>query len=211
MKKIPTMFKRIYDGHNVVDITEEFTNPECERALKEGLPYIKWDGACCALINGEFYKRYDAKNGKKPPEGAIPCCNPDSITGHWPHWVKVGDGPEDRWFREAYVNTFDIRNGSEAYDIWLSRENPDTVYSYEAIGPHFQSNPYKYKFDYLVLHCRFSNQLRLNEIPRTFEEVRAWLYANREEGLVYWLNGEPVCKIKRSDFGLPWPVKEMNG
>jgi hypothetical protein len=26
--------------------------------------------------------------------------------------------------------------------------------------------------------------------------------------LVFWLDGEPVCKIKRSDFGFKWPVKD---
>lgn len=54
----------------------------------------KLDGSCCAIINGEFYKRYDAKRGKTPPEEAIPCCEPDAITSHWPHWVKVN--PEDK-------------------------------------------------------------------------------------------------------------------
>lgn len=23
-----------------------------------------------------------------------------------------------------------------------------------------------------------------------------------------WFNGEPVCKIKRTDFGFEWPLKE---
>lgn len=23
--------------------------------------------------------------------------------------------------------------------------------------------------------------------------------------IVFWLNGEPVCKIKRKDFGWEWP------
>lgn len=30
----------------------------------------------------------------------------------------------------------------------------------------------------------------------------------RIEGLVFWFNGEPICKIKRTDFGFDWPVKE---
>jgi hypothetical protein len=25
---------------------------------------------------------------------------------------------------------------------------------------------------------------------------------------VFWLDGEPVCKIKRSDFGLSWNTKK---
>ena len=29
-----------------------------------------------------------------------------------------------------------------------------------------------------------------------------------EEGIVFWKDGEPQCKIKRSDFGFEWPIKE---
>lgn len=69
----------------------------------EGIATVKYDGACCAVINGEFYKRYDCKKGKVPPEGFIPCCEPDKITGHWPGWVKVNENnPSDKWFIEAY-------------------------------------------------------------------------------------------------------------
>ena len=46
------------------------------------------------------------------------------------------------------------------------------------------------------------------EVGRTFDDIRAWLECNNQEGLVFWLNGKPVCKIKRSDFGLKWPMKE---
>ena len=27
-----------------------------------------------------------------------------------------------------------------------------------------------------------------------------------EIGIVFWKDGEPRCKIKRSDFGFKWPV-----
>ena len=29
------------------------------------------------------------------------------------------------------------------------------------------------------------------------------------ESLVFWKDGEPQCKIKRSDFGIKWPDKSM--
>ena len=112
MKKIPTLFVRTFEN-NHKHITEEVT-PGCEMILQgEGIPTVKWDGTCCAMIGGVFYKRYDAKKNKKgkykkPPEGAIPCCDPDPVTGHWPHWVKVSEtAPEDKWFREAYKNTIE--------------------------------------------------------------------------------------------------------
>ena len=66
MKKIPTVFTRIYEGHRIVGIKDEIT-PGCELAFYQGIATIKVDGSCCAIIKDKFYKRYDAKKGKKPP------------------------------------------------------------------------------------------------------------------------------------------------
>ena len=91
MKKIPTIFKREFEGKNIVRVLPEITEG-LENVLKYGIATRKYDGACCAVINGEFYKRYDAKNGKPVPEGAIPCqLSPDPVTGHFPHWVPVSE------------------------------------------------------------------------------------------------------------------------
>lgn len=189
MKKIPTLFKRVFEGHRVASIVNEIT-PGCEDAFKYGVPTIKYDGACCAIINGVFYKRYDAKNGKIPPEGAIPCCDPDPVTGHWPHWVRVNAAnPADKWFVEAYRNSYIV-------------DCTGTV-TFEAVGPHFQGNPYNLEYDMLTAH----GTLEIDNLERTFEGVRKYLEERETEGIVFWYNGEPVCKIKRSDFGLEWPVK----
>jgi hypothetical protein len=37
--------------------------------------------------------------------------------------------------------------------------------------------------------------------------IREYLYYHKVEGIVFWKDGEPQCKIKRSDFGFEWPVK----
>lgn len=185
MKKIPTLFTRVYENHKIVDILPEIT-PGCEEAFKNGIATIKVDGSCCAVIDGEFYKRYDAKKGKKAPEGAIPCCDPDPVTGHHPHWVKVNpDDPVDKWFVEAYANLGYL-------------PGPGT---YEAVGPHFNGNPYRLTKDILEPHG-----VKRVTVPRRFDYIKRWLEENDAEGLVFWLNGEPVCKIKRSDFGFKWPV-----
>lgn len=189
MKKIPTLFERIYENHKVVGITPNVT-PGLEWVLKgEGIATIKFDGACCAIIDGELYKRYDAKKGKKPPEGAIPCCDPDPITGHWPHWVKCDrENPADKWFFEAYNNDILFNNSG--------------TYTYEAIGPHFQGNPYGIAIDVLVQHG-----IHIVYVDRSFEGIKDYLKNNEIEGIVFWKDGEPKCKIKRSDFGFEWPVK----
>ena len=185
MKKIPTLFVRVFDNRRIVSIKNEIT-PGCEDAFYNGEVTIKVDGSCCAIIDGVLYKRYDAKKGKKPPIGAIPCCEPDPITGHWPHWVEVRlDNPSDKWFCRAADNTPVVYEGT-----------------YEAIGPHFNGNPYGLCDDILEPHG-----VKKVELERTFEAVKTYLENNYIEGLVFWLNGEPVCKIKRSDFGLPWPIK----
>lgn len=187
MKKIPTLFERIYENHKIVGITKKIT-PGCEEAFFHGRATVKVDGACCAIINGEFYKRYDAKKGRKPPAGAIPCCDPDPITGHWPHWVRVdANKSEDKWFLEAF------HYSSKPYEDG----------TYEAVGLHFNGNPYNIEYDFLYPH----GSVTIHNLDRNFESVDDWLSHHKDEGIVFWLNDEPVCKIKRSDFGLPWPVK----
>ena len=195
MKKIPTLFTRVYENHKIVDILPEIT-PGCEEAFLYGTATVKVDGACCAIINGEFYKRYDAKKGKKPPKGAIPCCDPDPVTGHWPHWVKIDlidTNPADKWFVQAY------RNALYPHYRVLPMSSGGT---YEAVGPHFQDNPYGLENDILIQHG-----IKDVLVKRDFDSIREWLETHDEEGLVFWLDGEPVCKIKRTDFGLEWPVK----
>ena len=187
MKKIPTLFTRVFENKRIIGITPEIT-PGCEDAFKNGIATIKVDGSCCAIINGEFYKRYDAKKGRKIPEGAIACCDPDPVTGHHPHWVKVDpNNPDDKWFMAAFNNTYRSYHGIDR--------------TFEAVGPHFQGNPHKLDKDMLIQHGTTEA-----DVERNFEAIREYLETSPVEGIVFWLNGEPVCKIKRSDFGFKWPV-----
>ncbi len=185
MKKIPTLFERVFDNHRKIGINNVVA-PGMNWVLEgEGTATEKIDGACCAVIDGVFYRRYDAKKGKQPPAGAIPCGDPDPITGHWPHWLKVDEtNPSDKWFLEAYRNA-----GCPTEDG-----------TYEAIGPHFRSNPYRLDKDIIEKHG-----IRvLNDVPRSFEGIRDYLESHYIEGIVFWKDGEPRCKIKRSDFGSKW-------
>ena len=195
MKKIPTLFNRVFEGRKIVDILPDIT-PGCGTAFECGDATIKVDGSCCAFIRGKFYKRYDAKKGKKPPKDAIPCCAPDPITGHWPHWVPVStEDPADKWFMEALKNSI----GEVTNDV---AGCPYTI-TYEAIGKHFNGNPYGLDTDILVRHG--SSPV---DVKRDFDSIKEWLETHEEEGLVFWMNGRPICKIKRSDFGFEWPIKK---
>lgn len=189
MKKIPTLFERVYENHKIVDILPNVT-PGMEWVLDgEGIATVKIDGSCCAIIDGEFYKRYDAKNGKPIPIGAIKCQDEaDPITGHLPCWVKVEkEKPDDKWFIKAfdYARIDCLSNLADG--------------TYEAIGKHFNGNPYNMEYDVLVPHGR-----EIIEVEHTFEGIKKFLSENRIEGIMFWLNGKPQCKIKRSDFGYPW-------
>ena len=193
MKKIPTLFEREYANHKVVGISDKIT-PGMEWVLDgEGTATIKWDGSCCAVINGEFYKRYDCRKGKRPPEGFIPCDDPDKITGHWPGWVRVDENnPGDKWFVEAYYTQ----------SMWNNQGIKLDDGTYEAIGKHVQGNPYNMDYDTLVRHGA-----EIVNVDRTFEGIKKYLSENYIEGIVFWKDGKPKCKIKRSDFGFDWNKK----
>ena len=190
MKKIPTLFVREFDERgNIRRVTEEVT-AGMEWVLEgKGEATEKVDGAACAIIGGEFYQRFDAKEGRRVPTGAIPCQpTRDPYTGHWPHWAKVTNpAGSGKWFMHAWANT-----------PWCFEDG-----TYEAVGPHFQSNPYGLDADFLERHGR----IKIRDCPRTYDGIREWLRVHEVEGIVFWLDGEPRCKIKRSDFGFPWPIK----
>ena len=194
MKKIPTLFKREYKDHQVIGISPELSDPSLQVVL-DGLaiPTLKEDGSCCAILKGELFKRYDAKKGKQPPDGAIPCQpEPDEITGHWPHWVKCDrNNKADKWFFAAYDNY--MKSGRPRMDNW----------TYEAIGKHFQGNPYN--MDYDTLYCHGMILIALKSF--TFDYIKEFLKNNKIEGIVFWYHNKPLCKIKRSDFGYEWPVE----
>lgn len=189
MKKIPTLFKRDYGGG--VKAAREVT-PGCEWVVNgEGVATEKVDGAACAIIGGELYRRYDAnvKKGRKPPMYGIPCQEaPDPVTGHWPHWVRVLPGiASDQHFLRAFLNT-----------PWCREDG-----TYEAVGLHFQNNPYGLDDDFLEKHGR----IKYADCPRDYFGIIDFLSAHEIEGIVWHRDNGDMCKIKRSDFGLEWPVR----
>lgn len=189
MKKIPTLFEREFDERGKLKRVLETPKPGFEWVFDgEGVATEKVDGACCAIIGGKFYKRFDAKEGRKIPDGAIPCMPMrDPYTGHWPHWLPVDfERGGDKWFVAAYKNS-----------PWITEDG-----TYEAVGPHFQNNPYGLDEDCLEKHGR----IVIHDCPRTFEGIREYLRTHEIEGIVFWKDGKPMCKIKRSDFGFKWPA-----
>jgi hypothetical protein len=180
MKKIISVFQRNYDGDRMI---RDEVVPGAEWVLEgDGVATRKYDGSCCMIKEGILYKRYDAKAGRTPPEGFIAAQEPDAKTGHWPGWIKVGDGPEDRWFREAFMNTImEKRDGT-----------------YEAIGPHFQGNPERLGIEVLEPHGREV----LQGFPRTFFGIKEALERLDIEGVVFHHPDGRMAKVKKKDYGL---------
>ena len=58
-----------------------------------------------------------------------------------------------------------------------------------------EDNPFRDKTQNLIWHNTHSHIISIIE------------QLHNIEGLVFWKDGEPQCKIKRSDFGFEWPVK----
>ena len=131
MKKISTLFlKDPIDLGRVTNVV----NPENQWVFDdEGIATRKYDGAACAIIDSELYKRYDVKKGRQVPDGAIPCQEPDMITGHHPHWVKCDrNKPEDKYFFEAFdklVDTIEKTNNyymelfAMDFNVWANLAN----------------------------------------------------------------------------------------
>lgn len=161
----------------------------------EGEATEKVDGTACAIINGVFYKRFDPRGTREIPRHSIPCQEAaDPITGSFPHWVRVdGSKSADRWFMRAWANT-----------PWIGEmQDPATWGTYEAVGLHFQGNPYGLDDDFLERHGR----IKVKDFPRDFDGMREWFRVHPVEGIVFWKDGQPQCKIKRSDFGFKWLVR----
>ena len=182
MRKIISLFQRNYDGDGLV--RNEIV-PGAEWVIEgEGVATEKVDGTCCLVKNGKLYKRYDCKNGKIPPVNFEPAQDPDTVTGHWPGWVPIGDGPEDKWHREAFDGF--LEDGT-----------------YELIGPKIQENPHKAKSYSLIRHGSF----QIGSFPRDYESIKEVLGLMTIEGIVWHHPDGRMVKIKRKDFGFNWPVR----
>lgn len=176
MKKIPTLFVR---DMNTRLVTPEIT-PGCEWVADgAGRPTVKLDGTCCLVRDGRLYKRHEVKRGGTPPPGFEPADH-DEFTGKQQGWIAVGDGPEDRWHREAFGD------GGP----------PDGTY--ELCGPKVQGNPERLERHVLIPH----GDQECPGCPRTYGLLKAFFEANDMEGIVWHHPDGRMVKIKAKDLGL---------
>lgn len=181
MKKISTLFQKNPENlGRVIDAV----NPDNDWVFRGGgVATRKFDGTSTALIGGELYKRYDVKKGRQAPPGAIPCQEPDAVSGHHPHWVKCDPAaPEDRYYFEALAALEDRADGT-----------------YELCGPKVQGNPEKLTGHRLIRHG--SEPMAVTDL--SFEGIRQLLTEADVEGIVFHHTSDGrMCKIRKKDFGI---------
>ena len=184
MKKIPGLFKRDYKTGLIYN---EVVNGSEWVQQGEGIATRKHDGTACSIIDGKLYRRYDAKINKETgkykrpvPDGAIPCQEPDFVTGHHPHWVQVDIfASSDKYYTEGLCSLGHRENGT-----------------YELCGEKIQSNPEKITGHKLIRH---GSEI-LKGVPTDFEELRGYLDKHYIEGIVWQHPDGRMVKIKRKDL-----------
>ena len=178
MNKIPTMFERDWSGDRSRVLDQ--IHAGCEwAAAGEGVATRKIDGACTMVRSGVLYKRRELREGDAVPAD-FERVGFDEETKKSVGWVPVGEGPEDKWFREAFNPGL-----------------PDGTY--ELVGPKVQGNPEHYESHRLVSHQETG---LFEDAPRTFDELRAWMIGRDIEGIVFHHSDGRMAKIKLRDFGI---------
>lgn len=186
MKKIPTYFDRDWDGDRSSVVN--FVHRDCGWvAAGEGVATQKIDGSCAMIRDGKLFKRRELKVHEAQPPGFMPA-DYDAETEKTVGWVPVGEGPEDRWFREAF-------------QMWIDSGHPIQDGTYELVGPKVQGNPERRERHGLVYHG--GRGLVLDpQPPRDFEGLRAWMDGKDIEGVVWHHPDGRMAKLKLRDFGL---------
>ena len=178
MKKIPSLFKRNFETHEIYnEITEG-----CEWVIKgEITPTRKFDGTACMVKDGELFKRYDCKIGRKKTLNGIPCQPlPDPETGHWPWWIPVTK--DDKYHKEAFMRMPTLMGDG----------------TYELCGPKINGNPEGLTYHILIAHgCEV-----LEGCPIDFKALPQWLTYAGIEGIVWYHQDGRMCKVKLKDFGI---------
>ena len=183
MKKIPTIFDRDWDGDRSRVLDKP--HPDCAWVFAgEGHATRKIDGTSCMVRDGKLYKRREIKKGQTAPQD-FEVATQDEETGKTVGWVPVGDGPEDKYHREAFTRDASLADGT-----------------YELVGPNIQGNPEGYTENQLVPHT-LARLMLLNPPPLDFEGMRAWFGTEANlEGVVWHHPDGRMAKIKARDFGV---------
>jgi hypothetical protein len=143
------------------------------------------------VMDGRLWKRYDCKAGRTAPEDWRPIQPKPDDNGHWMGWAPLTE--HDKWHWEAWERM------SQPGDV-----SPVPVGTYELCGPKVGVNAEGFDFHVLIKHdsfpmppnCLFDDHLTI------WGQLEFFPY----EGVVWHHPEGQMCKVKRTDFGLPWPL-----
>lgn len=195
MIKIPTLFVR--DPAKQFRVIPQLTLG-CDWVLEGlGFPTVKIDGQTIKVLNGEIYRKL------RPADGT-----------HEAAYVKVLEGDQEYpYLKEAF----------EACRARAATQHvPDGIY--EAFGPKIAGNHHGCETHNMIRIAPVSSLLLSNiadgagivrgpgvTVERLFDSIQKALEDSPDiEGIV-WHREEratliAAAKIKRKDFGLPWPA-----
>ncbi|MCK5018692.1 MAG: hypothetical protein KAS32_16645 [Candidatus Peribacteraceae bacterium] len=178
MKKIPCILTIDHKSHR----TFELPNLGCLWVFEgEGIATRKYDGTCCAVIDGTIYKR----RAVKPKHAVLTYpdffkpCDVDPNTGIVYGWVPITK--QDKWHLKA-----------------SSIHTPLVHGTYELIGPKINGNPEKVDHHVLIKHT----DAEVYNVPRNTSELKWWLAQMDIEGLVFKHPDGRMAKVRKKDFGL---------
>ena len=175
MHKIPTLFVR--DETVPGHPVLDSWRPECLWVREgEGNATIKIDGTNVCIRGGRLYKRQKPKDRDYDAASYVVC---------------VEECSADRWAFEAFNRLPEPEEGV-----------------YELIGPAIQGNPYRQAAHHLKRVVPPDPLIVIGDRlvrDRTYEKLRAYLTLASIEGVVFQHSDGRFAKIKRRDFGLPWP------
>lgn len=183
MRKIPTLFARDWDGDRRYVLPQ--VTPGCEWVIKgEGAATRKYDGTC-VMFDGQFWwARREVKAGKPAPDGFV-ALETDEETGKTIGWEPVEQSSFAKWHLEAESD-----DGGHGWDEG----------TYELVGPKINGNPENAPSHMLLMH---EDAHVLDDAPRDFDGLRAWLHTHSYEGIVWHHDDGRMVKIKRRDFRAP--------
>ena len=199
MRKIPTLFVRNPESHKI----EPTLSDGCEWVLAgQGRATRKVDGTAVLIRNGKAWKRREVKPRRTPPPD-FERVETDETTAKEVGWVpvRIGD-PSDQYFVEGIRGT----------GIGVPPPQGET---FELVGPMVQNNTENLDRHTLIphdsekLHIAAPPRIAGLDAERAFEVLDAYLRDWPHEGIVWHHPDGRRAKIKRRDFGHPWPLERQ--
>lgn len=197
MNKIPTLYVR--DPADMSRVTREVT-PGCEWVLAgEGIPTRKWDGTNIRVTvrGGSLIVVEKRKNPTRE----------EKAKGAEPGYVEASRSePADK-------HIFAAVDAMSCAAKWA--DVPDGQWPGEAVGPKIQGGadgmpPFVVMFS-LPGWAQENELVLFRPVGDLFDGMRNVLTFANMEGIVWHHPDGRMAKIKRRDFGLPWPVRYRLG